>query len=94
MLIILSVISGILFLIVLLVIIQRQHARRSLKQYQSLLDSIPDLAWVKDKQSRFVIVNQAFRDIWNIKDPQWLIGKDDFAMALNDGTERIRNFLA
>jgi len=84
MLIILSVISGILLLIVLLVIIQMQHARRSLKQYQSLLDSIPDLAWVKDKQSRFVIVNQAFRDIWNIKDPQWLIGKDDFALSPPD----------
>ncbi len=81
MLVILSVVSGTLLLIVLLVIIRMQHARRSLLRYQSLLDSIPDLAWVKDKQSRFVIVNQAFRDIWNIKDPQWLIGKDDFALS-------------
>ncbi|MGL6040845.1 MAG: hypothetical protein ACRC01_06555, partial [Deefgea sp.] len=74
MLIILSAISVILLMIVILAIFRMQQARRSLQRYQSLLDSIPDLAWVKDKQSRFVIVNQAFRDIWNIKDPQWLIG--------------------
>ncbi|QLG87432.1 EAL domain-containing protein [Chitinibacter bivalviorum] len=57
------------------------HARRLRDRYQALLDSVPDLAWVKDAQGRFVVVNQAFRDIWQIKDPHELLGKDDFYLS-------------
>lgn len=67
------------FLLISLIIIYR--LRQDGQRYQALLDSIPDLAWVKDKQSRFVIVNHAFRKIWNINDPKWLLGKDDYALS-------------
>ncbi|WP_051534757.1 putative bifunctional diguanylate cyclase/phosphodiesterase [Deefgea rivuli] len=81
MLTLLAVLCAVLFAILMIALYRMQQARRALQRHQSLLDSIPDLAWVKDRKSRFVIVNQAFRDIWNIKDPQWLIGKDDFALS-------------
>ncbi|AMC36208.1 putative bifunctional diguanylate cyclase/phosphodiesterase [Janthinobacterium sp. B9-8] len=67
------------FLVVAIILIRR--LLRDSQRYQALLDSIPDLAWVKDKQSRFVIVNQAFRNIWGIADPKWLIGKDDYVLS-------------
>ncbi len=84
MLVLLTIVCAVLLVIVCMVLYRMQHARRALQRHQSLLDSIPDLAWVKDKNGRFVIVNQAFREIWNIKDPQWLIGKDDYALSPPD----------
>jgi diguanylate cyclase (GGDEF)-like protein/PAS domain S-box-containing protein len=80
----LGVLESICFVLLLFLLIalhQIYRLRRDSQRYQALLDSIPDLAWVKDKQSRFVIVNQAFRNIWGINKANWLIGKDDYALS-------------
>lgn len=52
--------------------------RRS--HFQALVDSIPDLTWVKDLDSRFLMVNRQFGKAFgrNIED---LIGKTDFDLS-------------
>ncbi|WP_373975680.1 EAL domain-containing protein [Chitinibacter sp. SCUT-21] len=57
------------------------RARRLRQRYQALVDSIPDLAWAKDVDGRFVVVNRAFCDIWQVSDAKQLIGKDDFYLS-------------
>ncbi|QBC43501.1 hypothetical protein [Iodobacter fluviatilis] len=75
----LNAINGILLLLLTLAIVQIYRLRRK-KRYQALLDSIPNL----NKRSRFVIVNQAFRNIWNTRDPNQLIVKDDYFLSTAD----------
>ncbi|WP_119394198.1 sensor domain-containing protein [Salinibius halmophilus] len=53
---------------------------RDRQRYSALIDNIPDLAWVKDKQGRFVMVNKAFGEIWGVS-PKSLIGKTDFDLS-------------
>jgi diguanylate cyclase (GGDEF)-like protein/PAS domain S-box-containing protein len=43
---------------------------------QALLDSIDDLAWVKDRDHRFVTVNRKFKEVFGLA-PERLIGKTD-----------------
>jgi diguanylate cyclase (GGDEF)-like protein/PAS domain S-box-containing protein len=50
------------------------------KRQQALMDSIPDLAWVKDTQSRFIAVNAKFKPVFGIE-PDELIGKTDFDLS-------------
>ncbi len=45
-------------------------------QQRAILNNIPDLAWLKDADSRFIAVNEAFGKACG-KDPAWLIGKTD-----------------
>jgi PAS domain-containing protein len=52
----LNAINGILLLLLTLAIVQIYRLRRKSQRYQALLDGIPDLAWVKDNRSRFVII--------------------------------------
>lgn len=52
-------------------------------QQQALMDSIDDLAWLKDAQCRFVFVNRKFGDIFQ-RDPASLIGKNDFDLSSNE----------
>ncbi|QLI82815.1 EAL domain-containing protein [Chitinibacter fontanus] len=66
------------------------RARRLRQRYQALVDSIPDLAWAKDVDGRFVVVNRAFCDIWQISDPKRLLGKDDFYLSPPHLAERYK----
>lgn len=43
---------------------------------QAILDNIPDIAWLKDKESRFIAVNEAFGRACGLK-PEDLVGKTD-----------------
>lgn len=43
---------------------------------QAILDNIPDIAWLKDKESRFIAVNEAFGRACGVK-PEDLVGKTD-----------------
>jgi PAS domain S-box-containing protein len=45
---------------------------------RTLIDNLPDVIYVKDLQSRFVLVNRAFMDIMNTTDENTIIGKWDF----------------
>ncbi len=47
------------------------------KQQKALLDSIPDMAWLKDKNGHFIAVNQPFSDNYGIRIED-IVGKTDF----------------
>ncbi|EGW36722.1 PAS domain S-box protein [Desulfosporosinus sp. OT] len=50
---------------------------QKLKNIQSILDSLPFLAWMKDKNGKYVIVNRAFEGFYRIKNTE-IVGKTDF----------------
>lgn len=59
---------------------ERKHAEEKLqsiqRQQQAILDNIPDIAWLKDKESRFIAVNDPFGKACGYK-PQEIVGKND-----------------
>jgi len=50
---------------------------RNLELLQTLMDTIHDLVYFKDIQNRFVLVNKAKAEHWNVR-PGTMIGKTDF----------------
>ncbi|VUD69005.1 Cyclic di-GMP phosphodiesterase Gmr [Thalassocella blandensis] len=52
------------------------QSRMAHSHVQALVDSIPDLTWVKDKDSRFLMVNRQFSRVFNSSVEQ-LLGKTD-----------------
>ncbi|MEP0783024.1 PAS domain S-box protein [Trichocoleus sp. DQ-A1] len=71
----------------------RQQAEEQLTQQRSqqkaILDNIPHLAWLKDKESRFIAVNEAFGKACGLE-PEDLIGKTDLDIWHPDLAERYR----
>ncbi|MSM40184.1 MAG: PAS domain S-box protein [Geobacter sp.] len=63
----------------------RVHQRR----VQAILDNIPDLVWLKDAESRFVVTNEAFANICG-STPQKLVGKNDLDIWPRDLAEAYR----
>jgi PAS domain S-box-containing protein len=61
--------------------------RRVLSQRKAILDNIPDLAWLKDREGHFIAANQAFGKACGVK-PDDLIGKTDFDIWPNDLANR------
>jgi PAS domain S-box-containing protein len=60
---------------------QSEHASAAtMLPIQALLDSIDDLAWIKDADSRFILVNRKFGDVFGVA-PASLIGKTDFDLS-------------
>jgi diguanylate cyclase (GGDEF)-like protein/PAS domain S-box-containing protein len=47
------------------------------RQQQAILDNIPNSAWLKDKNGRYVAVNEPFGRTFGVK-PKDLIGKNDY----------------
>ncbi|MDD5066848.1 MAG: diguanylate cyclase, partial [bacterium] len=60
------------------------------KQQKALLDSIPDMAWLKDKESRFIEVNHAFVDAAGMAAEE-LKGKTDYDVWPKDMADRYRS---
>lgn len=62
-------------------ITERKQAEEALKAerdlLQLLMDNIPDTIYFKDRESRFVRINQAQADFLKLHDPQAAIGKTD-----------------
>jgi len=56
---------------------------------QALLDNIPDIAWLKDKESHFIAVNEAFGRACGFA-PETLVGKTDLDIWPEDLAERYR----
>lgn len=46
-------------------------------QQKAILDNIPDMAWLKDSQSNYIMVNERFGSLCGFK-PDEIVGKDDF----------------
>jgi len=51
---------------------------------RNLIDIVPDLIYVKDAQSRFVMANHATAELMGAKSPADLIGKTDFDFFSKD----------
>ena len=54
-------------------------AEQARRQQQAILDNITDIAWLKDKNSRFIAVNQPFSKSCGIPQDE-LVGKNDLAI--------------
>jgi diguanylate cyclase (GGDEF)-like protein/PAS domain S-box-containing protein len=76
--------------------IQAEHERTkktlrdTLSRQEAILDNIPDMVWLKDLDSRFLVVNEAFVKASGITKVE-LIGKTDFDFWPLDLAERYRN---
>ncbi len=66
-------------------ITERKQATEELAQNHRLLNtlvnSLPDLIYVKDRQSRFLLANEALARSFNADKPEDLLGKTDFDFA-------------
>ena len=72
---------------------QAQHAAElgnANARMATILDNIPDLAWVKDKDGRFVAVNRALAVLMGFSAPSEMIGKTDLDIHSPDQAEANR----
>ncbi|MFA5286915.1 MAG: diguanylate cyclase, partial [Candidatus Omnitrophota bacterium] len=61
--------------------------RRTELQQKAILNNIPDIAWLKDKDSRFIAVNEAFGKACGLK-PEEIVGKADLDVWPRELAER------
>jgi PAS domain S-box-containing protein len=66
-----------------------EQLQESERQVKALLDSIPDMAWFKDEESRFIAANRAMEKFYNVS-ADWLVGKTDFDLDPGDLADRYR----
>jgi PAS domain S-box-containing protein len=70
---------------------QRLVEMRQKERYQrALLDNFPFAVWLKDTESRFLIVNDGFVRIFGANSADEMVGKNDFDIAPPDLAERSR----
>ncbi|UCC22649.1 MAG: PAS domain S-box protein [Planctomycetota bacterium] len=68
-----------------------QDALREIRRQQSaILDTIPDIAWLKDEESRYIAANEPFGESCGVK-PQDLVGKTDYDLWPKELAEKYRN---
>ena len=61
--------------------IEREEERKLLR---TLIDSIPSLIYVKDREGKFIIANKAIAEFMQAGSPEQLVGKDDFDYYTSD----------
>ena len=57
--------------------------RQSQKRQKAILDTTPDIAWLKDREGRYIAVNEPFAEACGLA-PDDLIGKTDFDICPAD----------
>ncbi len=68
-----------------------QDILRTTEIYQrALLDNFPFAVWLKDTESRFLVVNKGFASIFDVQNVAELVGKNDFDIAPSDLAESYR----
>ncbi len=67
----------------------RESLLNALQQKRAILNNIPDLAWLKDEESRFISVNEPFGKACGVN-PEDLAGKTDFDIWPEDLAEAYR----
>lgn len=72
----------------------RKAAEEAIRQKESylraLIDNFPFMVWLKDKESRFLTVNQAHAESYGYDSPEQIIGKTDFDLSPPDLAEHYR----
>ena len=66
-----------------------EKLRESQRLQQAIMDGNPDMAWVKDKESRYVMVNESMAEAFDIKLAD-IVGKTDFDLVPKDLAEKYR----
>ncbi|MBC2727196.1 PAS domain S-box protein [Desulfosporosinus sp.] len=56
---------------------KQEEAANTLKNTKLVLDGVPFLAWMKDREGKYIVVNHAFEEFYNIKNTD-IMGKTDF----------------
>ncbi|MCP2727053.1 PAS domain S-box protein [Limnofasciculus baicalensis] len=64
-----------------------QTSERKLKAF---LNNIPDIAWIKDKDQRYIAVNEELGRVFGVK-PEDVVGKNDFKICHPHLAEKFRN---
>jgi len=64
-----------------------EKLRESQYRQRAILDSIPDTAWLKDKQGRYIAVNEPLANLCGAK-PEDLVGKTDWDIWPHDLAEK------
>lgn len=64
--------------------------RESRRQQSAILDTIPDIAWLKDEQSRYIAANEPFGESCGVE-PESLVGKTDFDLWPEDLAKKYRD---
>lgn len=57
---------------------------------RTLIDAMPDLIWAKDRDSNFLILNQAQATVMGVDSPEEAIGKNDFAFFPQEDAVKYR----
>jgi PAS domain S-box-containing protein len=75
-------------------ITERRRLERTLEQERSIvrgvIDSIPDQILVKDRKSRYLLVNQTLAEWAGVSGPQEMVGKTDFDRFPRETAEKFR----
>ena len=66
-----------------------EKLRSAQLQQLAILNSIPDIAWLKDKESRFIAVNESFTKFFGLT-PESVIGKTDFDICPKELAKKYR----
>lgn len=64
--------------------------RRKESYLRALIDNFPFLVWLKDKDSRFLTVNQAYAHSFGFETPEQISGKTDFDLSPPDLAKHYR----
>ena len=65
--------------------LQREaQLRESEKQKRAILDNLPDMAWLKDKEGRYLVVNQPVATAAGRERPEDMVGLTDFDLWPED----------
>jgi diguanylate cyclase (GGDEF)-like protein/PAS domain S-box-containing protein len=64
--------------------------RKTELQQKAILNNIPDIAWLKDRDSKFIIINESFEKACGVKSED-LRGKTDFDIWPHELAEKYRN---
>jgi len=59
-------------------LLAEEKLKRLQIQQQAILDNIPDMAWLKDKEGRFIAVNEAMGN-WTGVNPEEMLGKTGYS---------------
>jgi len=86
-----GLVIGLSIIIIVLITGRRFRADRRVleerNQLRTLIDSLPDYLYIKDKKSRFIIANRSVAYNMNCNHPSQLIGKTDFDFYQKDLAE-------
>lgn len=70
--------------------VTQDSLKQSQENLKTILDNIPDMAWLKDKESRFLAVNESLLNVHGLSGQDDLLGKNDFDINPKELAERYR----